>query len=161
MRITFVTRKFGNVERNLHCDVLHFTPIRVARLFLDCNGDVAIKAYSSKDNSHISGMIRKWSNLVHFEVSDSHQITCKNRLFVHNFNYKDLRHVEKRTQTFSFENEYKKTIKVELSLSQGIAILCTEFAVNTPAVHLLFFLPGTFTQIKARSQSQSDNTVLI
>ena len=38
MRITFVTRKFGNVERNSHCDVLHITPIRVARLFLDCNG---------------------------------------------------------------------------------------------------------------------------
>ena len=53
MRITFVTRKFGNVERN--CDVLHITPIRVARPFLDCNhiyiyvlccnGDFAIKAY--------------------------------------------------------------------------------------------------------------------
>ena len=47
MRITFVTRKFGNVERNSHCDVLHITPcIRVARLFLDCNGDFAIKAYT-------------------------------------------------------------------------------------------------------------------
>ena len=45
MRITFVTRKFGNVEHNSHCDVLHITPIRVARLFLDCNGDFAIKAY--------------------------------------------------------------------------------------------------------------------
>ena len=45
MRITFVTRKFGNVERNSHCDVLHITPIRIARLFLDCNGDFAIKAY--------------------------------------------------------------------------------------------------------------------
>ena len=41
----FVTRKFGNVERNSHCDVLHITPIRVARLFLDCNGVLAIKAY--------------------------------------------------------------------------------------------------------------------
>ena len=40
-----VTRKFGNVERNSHCDVLHITPIRVARLFLDCNGDFAITAY--------------------------------------------------------------------------------------------------------------------
>ena len=29
-----------------HCDVLHITPIRVARLFLDCNGVFAIKAYS-------------------------------------------------------------------------------------------------------------------
>ena len=45
--MTFVTRKFGNVERNSHCDVLHITPIRVARLFLDCNGDFAIKAYNT------------------------------------------------------------------------------------------------------------------
>ena len=45
MRITFVTRKFGNVERNSHCDVLHITPVRVARLVLDCNGVLAIKAY--------------------------------------------------------------------------------------------------------------------
>ena len=47
MRITFVTRKFGNVERNSHCDVLHITPIRVANLVLDCNGDFAIKAYDT------------------------------------------------------------------------------------------------------------------
>ena len=35
------------VGRNSHCDVLdlHITPSRVARLFLDCNGDFAIKAY--------------------------------------------------------------------------------------------------------------------
>ena len=46
MRITFVMRKIGNVERNSHCDVLHFTPVRVARLFLDFNGVFAIKAYS-------------------------------------------------------------------------------------------------------------------
>ena len=45
MRITFVSRKFGNVERNSHCDVLHITPVRVARLVLDCNGVFAIKAY--------------------------------------------------------------------------------------------------------------------
>ena len=47
MRITFVTRKFGNVERNSHSDVLHITHIRVVRLFLNCNGDFAIKAYES------------------------------------------------------------------------------------------------------------------
>ena len=47
MRITFVTRKFGNVERNSHCDVLHITPIRVAKLFLDCNGDFEINAYGA------------------------------------------------------------------------------------------------------------------
>ena len=45
MRITFVTRKFGNVERNSHCDILHITPVRVVRLFLDCNDVFAIKAY--------------------------------------------------------------------------------------------------------------------
>ena len=43
MRITFVTRKFGNVERNSHYDVLHITPVRVARLVLDGNGVFAIK----------------------------------------------------------------------------------------------------------------------
>ena len=47
MRFTFVTRTFGNVERNSHCDVLRITPVRVARLFLDCNGVFAIKAYSA------------------------------------------------------------------------------------------------------------------
>ena len=45
MRITFVTRKSGNVERNSHCDVLHITPVSVARLFMDCNGVFAIMAY--------------------------------------------------------------------------------------------------------------------
>ena len=46
MQFTFFTRKFGNVERNSHCDVLRITPVRVARRFLDCNGVFAIKAYS-------------------------------------------------------------------------------------------------------------------
>ena len=54
MRITFVTRKFGNVERNSHCDVLHITPIRVARLFLDCNGVFAIKAYKAYNDGALS-----------------------------------------------------------------------------------------------------------
>ena len=45
MRITFVTRKCGNVERNSHCDVLHITPVRVTILVLDCNGVFAIKVY--------------------------------------------------------------------------------------------------------------------
>ena len=48
MKMTFVTRKFRNVERNVHCDVLHITPDRVARLVLDCNGVFAIKAYGIK-----------------------------------------------------------------------------------------------------------------
>ena len=54
MRIRFVTRKFGNVERNSHCDVLHFTPVRVARLFLDCNGVFAIKAYNWSNATDIN-----------------------------------------------------------------------------------------------------------
>ena len=50
MQITFVTRTFRNVERNLHCDVLHITTVRVARLVLDhCNGVFAIKAYRCLD----------------------------------------------------------------------------------------------------------------
>ena len=44
MKITFVARKFRNVERNVHCDVLHITPDRVAKLVLDGNGVFAIKA---------------------------------------------------------------------------------------------------------------------
>ena len=39
--------KFRNVKRNLHCDVLHITTVRVARLVLDCNGVFTIKAYSA------------------------------------------------------------------------------------------------------------------
>ena len=46
MQITFVTYKLQNVEHNLHCDVLHITTVRVARLVLDCNGVFAIKAYT-------------------------------------------------------------------------------------------------------------------
>ena len=45
MKITSVTSKFRNVERNLLCDVLHITTVRVARLVLDCNSVFAIKAY--------------------------------------------------------------------------------------------------------------------
>ena len=32
MQITLVTRKFRNVERNLHCDVLHITTDRVIEI---------------------------------------------------------------------------------------------------------------------------------
>ena len=45
MQITFLTRKFRNGERNLHCDVVHITTKRVSSLTLDCNGVFAIKAY--------------------------------------------------------------------------------------------------------------------
>ena len=35
MRITFNIPEFTRKERNLHCDELHITPVRVARLVLD------------------------------------------------------------------------------------------------------------------------------
>ena len=46
MQITFLTRKFRNGERNLHCDVVHITTKWVSSLTLDCNGVLAIKAYA-------------------------------------------------------------------------------------------------------------------
>ena len=45
MQITFLTRKFRNGERDLHCDVVHITTKWVPSLTLDCNGVFAIKAY--------------------------------------------------------------------------------------------------------------------
>ena len=45
MEITFLTRKFRNGERNLHCDVVHITTVWVSSLTLDCNGVFAIMAY--------------------------------------------------------------------------------------------------------------------
>ena len=45
IQITFLTRKFRNVGRNLHCDV-HIATIWVSSLTLDCNGVFAIKAYN-------------------------------------------------------------------------------------------------------------------
>ena len=46
MQVTFITRKFRNEERNLHCDVVHITTKWVCSLTLGCNGVFAIKAYS-------------------------------------------------------------------------------------------------------------------
>ena len=43
IQITFLTRKLRNVERNLHCDVVHIITVWVASLTLDCNGVFAIK----------------------------------------------------------------------------------------------------------------------
>ena len=45
MQITFFTRKFRNVQCNLHCDIVHITTKWIFRLTLDCNGVFAIKAY--------------------------------------------------------------------------------------------------------------------
>ena len=38
MQITFLTCKFRNGERNLHCDVVHITTKWVSSVTLDCNG---------------------------------------------------------------------------------------------------------------------------
>ena len=48
MQITFLTRKFRNGERNLHCDVVHITTKWVSSLTLDCNDVFAIKAYGTR-----------------------------------------------------------------------------------------------------------------
>ena len=39
MQITFLTHKFRNVERNLHCDIVHITTVWVSSLTVsvDCN----------------------------------------------------------------------------------------------------------------------------
>ena len=49
MQITFLTRKFRNGERNLHCDVVHITTKWVSSLTLDGNGVFAIKAYRIRE----------------------------------------------------------------------------------------------------------------
>ena len=72
MRITFDTRKFGNVERNSHCDVVHITPIRVANLVLDCNGVFAIKAYGyclSCRDPEAEGAMKNLSHFGHLRLA--------------------------------------------------------------------------------------------
>ena len=66
MRITFATRKFGNVERNSHCDVKHIAPVRVANLVLDCYGVFAIKPYRP-----LSRRLDRCDRVIHDEVGDS------------------------------------------------------------------------------------------
>ena len=58
MQITFLTRKFRNGERNLHCDVVHLTTTP------DCNGVFAIKAYGvlSIDTNSVRHLPRRPSN---------------------------------------------------------------------------------------------------
>ena len=46
MQITFLTRKFRNGERNLHCDVVHISTVWVSSLTVDCNGVFAIKDFA-------------------------------------------------------------------------------------------------------------------
>ena len=62
MQITFFTRKFCNVQRNLHFDVVHITTKWVFRLTLDCNGVFAIKAYTPLHSSASILNILIWSS---------------------------------------------------------------------------------------------------
>ena len=63
MQITFLTRKFRNGERNLHCDVVHITTKWVSSLTLDCNGVFAIKAYRpSRRRSRVTSSSRRISS---------------------------------------------------------------------------------------------------
>ena len=57
MQITIFTRKLRNVQRNLHCDVVHITAKWVFRLTLDCNDVFAIKAYSFTRAEYINILI--------------------------------------------------------------------------------------------------------
>ena len=61
MQIPFFTRKFRNVQRNMHCDVVHITPKCVFRLNLDCNGVFAIKAYGEQASA-ISDVVSQSSH---------------------------------------------------------------------------------------------------
>ena len=49
MQITFLTPKFRNVERNLHCDVVYIATKWVSSLSLDCNGVFALNACCLSD----------------------------------------------------------------------------------------------------------------
>ena len=57
MQITFLTRKFRNVECHLHCDVVRITNVWVSSLTLDCNGVFAIMAYSEEGCDEINNLI--------------------------------------------------------------------------------------------------------
>ena len=91
MRITFVTRNFGNVERNSHCDVLHIIPIRVVSLFLDCNGDFAIKAYSlvvcmwllASNTTDVNDLRYQLFCAKRGEIESSMLLPCRDCLFMH------------------------------------------------------------------------------
>ena len=56
IQITFLTRKFRNGKRNLHCDVVHITTKWVSSLTLDCNGVFAIKAYGHDETVVVVGL---------------------------------------------------------------------------------------------------------
>ena len=99
MQITFVTRKFPNVECNLHCDVLHPSIVRVAILVLYCNGVFAIKAYG-KTNTIVSGLRAR-----HFQTSAS-------MFFLNNKNKNKTLKNTKSPPCFSASKEYVKHLQV-------------------------------------------------
>ena len=63
MQITFLTRKFRNGERNLHCDVVHITTKWVSSLSIDCNGVFAIKAYRFGDVHAFKNQLKNISSI--------------------------------------------------------------------------------------------------
>ena len=84
MQITFLTRKFRNGERNLHCDVVHITTKWVSSLTLDCNGVFAIKAYGNCKAIQVNGNNVDWmtnarhlGNVVDNKLSDLKDINAK------------------------------------------------------------------------------------
>ena len=68
MQITFLTRKFRNGQRNLHCDVVHITTKGVSSLTVDCNGVFAIKAYRTTVGNFKIALIEKIVLLLHPHV---------------------------------------------------------------------------------------------
>ena len=65
MQIMFLTRKFRNGERNMHCDVVHITTKWVSSLTLDCNCVFAIKAYRP-----LSRRLDRCDRVIHNESRD-------------------------------------------------------------------------------------------
>ena len=85
MQITFLTRKFRNGERNLHCDVVHITTKWVSSLTLDCNGVFAIKAYSIELFTHQNQLPRIQENASELITTTAHT-SSRQHIVVEDFN---------------------------------------------------------------------------
>ena len=84
IQIMFLTRKFRNVERNLHCGVVHFTTVWDASLTRECNGVFAIKAYSQSPE-FVSKMLGRRSLAAGIGCMGEQEragVTLKSALFV-------------------------------------------------------------------------------
>ena len=73
--------KFRKVERNLHCDVLYITTVRVARLVLDCNGVFAINAYRAYTSYSSSADVARYSTYPNIPFEQT--MHCTNEFLVH------------------------------------------------------------------------------